>query len=91
MVRARNGFWWGPEGPRYTRVSGVLVGDNLMPWTYGAHALTLYENPWAKVPISGPITKLPRKVPIDGEMRGVEGLRPREILGLPVGYPGLAS
>jgi hypothetical protein len=33
MVRLRNGFWMPGRRPRGTRVSAVLTGTNVMPWT----------------------------------------------------------
>jgi hypothetical protein len=89
MQRASNGFWNGPKGPRYTRVAGVLIGFDVNPWTYGVRNLTLYQNPWAKMEVSGPISTLPRKVPLDGQMDSVAGCHAKDILQLPQGYPGL--
>lgn len=89
MQRARNGFWLGPKGPRYTRVAGVLIGYDVKPWTYGVRELVLYHNPWAASEVPGAICKLPRRVPINGTLSAVEGQHPKEILQLPNGYPGL--
>ena len=89
MQRARNGFWWGPKGPKNTDIPGVMIGANLNPWTYGAHTLICYQNPWTNRDMNGPIMTLSRRAPIGGQMDLVAGRHPKEILGLPSGYPGL--
>ena len=53
MVRLGNGAWRGPSGPRYTRVSAVLIVDTLKPWTVAVAPVRLYHNPWAAHPYHG--------------------------------------
>ncbi len=89
--RAPNGFWHGPQGQQFTRVSGVLIGIDIKPSTFGVRSLTLYENPWAKKPIAGPLKELTRKVAKDGKIVTLPGLNPQNILQLPSQYPGLST
>jgi len=87
MRRARNGFWWGPTGPRHTEVSAVAIGYDIRPFTCGVRDLVLYQNPWADVETVGQISTLTMKAPLEGEMRPVPGRHPRDILHLPDGFP----
>ena len=49
-VRNHDGSWSGPNGPTGTRVSGVFVTRNLMPWSIPRVEPWLVLNPWAKRP-----------------------------------------
>lgn len=89
MQRAPNGLWFGPKGPRYSRVAGVIIGSDVNPWTYGIRTLTLYQNPWTSTKVAGPIATLPRMVPVGDQMDFVAGKHPKDILQLPQDYPGL--
>lgn len=89
MERAPNGLWFGPKGIRYKRISGVLIGFDVKPWTFGVRDLTLYLNPWAYHPINGLICTLPVAKAYEGKMRWNEGSHPKDILKLPSCYPGI--
>ena len=89
MRRTPNGFWHGPNGARYARVGGVLVGFDIHPWTIAVRPLTLFHNPWPREEVVGPITQLSRKVPVGERMESIDGLHPRDVLGLPRSYPGI--
>ncbi len=41
MKRARDGVWFGPSGPRNTRVSAVLIVQHLTPWSIASRDMTL--------------------------------------------------
>lgn len=88
MVRKPNGFWSGPQGPQSTRVSAVMVVEDLKPWTVATSKLYLYVNPYAKLPCSGKILRLPRMEPKDGQMVYRRGITPRNLFGLPPNWPG---
>jgi hypothetical protein len=89
MSRASNGFWNGPKGIRYRRVSGVLIGFDVKPWAYGVRDLTYYMNPSATREVCGSLAALPRAMPEEGKMTWVDGTHPKEILELPDTYPGV--
>jgi len=91
MRRAANGLWYGPEGIRYKRISGVLIGFGISPWTFGVREMTLYKNPWANSKLGGAIFSLPFAVPSENKMRWHPGMHPKEILKLSLGYPGIES
>ena len=91
MHRAQDGAWYGPQGPRYTRISGVLLVENLGPWSLASAGARLYLNPWAKLDLCDPLTKLPSAIPSDLKMQFMKGRRPRVILGLGPHWPSATS
>jgi hypothetical protein len=50
-VRQRDGFLMPGHRPRGTRVSAVLVGKSLFPWTCARELPHLWLNPWAVHPL----------------------------------------
>lgn len=52
-----------------TRLSGVLVVENLNPWNIHNKIPVLYLNPWAKFPYEGKLLNLPHYCPERGEMK----------------------
>ena len=84
--RRRDGFWAGPQGPRHTRVSAVLL-CKVAPWSVADAFLCLYHNPWAQYPYSGELTRLPQAVP-GIKMNWLEGVRSGELLGLAPNWRG---
>lgn len=60
--RELNGVWWGPIGPRNTRVSAVLIFKQLFPWSIAQNTPVLWHNPWAKIPLNPEILTLPQKL-----------------------------
>ncbi len=87
MGFAPDGVWHGQGGPVNTRISAVLAAISLDPWNVAAKDLTLYQNPWAAVPIEGKITHLTKVVVVDKHFQRTEGTHPRELFGLPMGWP----
>ncbi|HAZ07154.1 MAG TPA: hypothetical protein DCZ01_01225 [Elusimicrobia bacterium] len=57
-IRQLNGLWRQHSGPRYTRVSAVLIVSRLRPWCMPQSRLTLYMNPWAEFPLSDEFSAL---------------------------------
>ncbi len=47
-ARESDGIFWGPNGPRNTRVSGVILIPSLDAWRIAYLKLIYMENPWAK-------------------------------------------
>lgn len=85
---ARDGAWLGIDGPINTRVSAVLVISHLVPWGTAVSDLTLYHNPWASYRYSGEMNRFPKMaVQPDGTLRWEAGIHPRELFGLPEGWP----
>ena len=57
-IRQMNGLWRQHDGPRYKRVSAVLIASRLRPWCMPQSQLTLYLNPWADHPLATEFTNL---------------------------------
>lgn len=87
MSRARDGIWIGPNGHSNTRVSAVLLANQLSYWTISKVNLRLYHNPWAQQPYHSILNHLPQSVPIEGQMKHVEGKSSGEILNLSSTWP----
>lgn len=87
MDRAPNGAWYGPEGIRYKRISGVIISPDITPWTYSARNICLYVNPWANHNVSGALFQLSHAQVNGSTMEWIEGTHPRELLGLHDGWP----
>lgn len=52
-----------------TRLSGVMILNNLQPWNYQVEKPVLYLNPWAKNPYYGKLLDLPHYFPENGIMK----------------------
>ena len=50
-IRHPNGFWRGPDGARNRRVSAILIGRNITPWTVTERAPVLWHHPFANRPL----------------------------------------
>lgn len=87
MIRKPDGAWYGPQGAQNTRVSAVLIGHSIMPWTVAVHTPTVYHNPWAQFPCLAELIQLPHSVPRGERMESIAGLKANEILGLPENWP----
>ncbi len=88
-TRQRNGFWMKGGRARGTRVSAVITGTHVLPWTVAKTWPRLWPNPWATHPLG---TGLPFPTGVADEQGAVtyhdrEGL-PAEIFGLPDDWPG---
>jgi hypothetical protein len=92
LTRDFKGLWQRGQTPIYKRVTGVLSGIHIAPWTVAQSPLTLWLNPWAEHPLAA-ADELPwRTVTGDldaNELRIREAtLSPHEIFGLPEDWPG---
>jgi hypothetical protein len=88
-VRQRNGFWMKGAQARGTRVSAVITGTSLMPWTVAKTWPRLWPNPWATRSLSASLP-LPTATADD---RGAVTYEDRDdfpagIFGLPDDWPG---
>lgn len=86
--RKRDGAWFGPTGPRNTRVSGVIVLKDLTQWTVH-QAPVLIHNPYATKPFPVDRWPLPQRVPDDQEARLADrpGVDVVDLLRLPQPWP----
>jgi hypothetical protein len=84
--RALDGLWTSPKGPRYTRVSCVLIAV-VDAWNLPNATVCLYHNPWARYPYDSPLTNLPQAKAEDNNMKWLDGKRLGELLHLPAAWP----
>ena len=52
LIRQQNGFWFRGGEPINTRVSAVLMGVGLQPWSITRATPELWGNPWAEHPLA---------------------------------------
>ncbi len=88
-AREPNGAWMGPQGPRNTLVSGVLVVANLCPWNMGVLTPELFHNPSALNPLETDKWQLPQCVPnlTAGRVHHRGGITAAELLQIPTPWP----
>jgi hypothetical protein len=88
-IRKRDGFWMPGMRPRGTRVSAVLVGKSLLPWTCTRELPRLWLNPWATHPLVRtdpfPATTADERPAFTSHDPSVKAF---EVLGLPEEWPG---
>lgn len=87
MTRQPDGVWTSASGPRYTRVSAVLVTKRLLPWNIPRVDARLYHNPWAQQRCTCELTRLPQAVPENNRMTLLEGTSLGALLGLSPEWP----
>jgi hypothetical protein len=85
--RARDGAWIGPDGPRYTRSSAVLLATHFSAWNVPRTGLRLYHNQWAQRPYAGALTRLTQFVPEGNHLRRIEGESLAVLLDLHAQWP----
>lgn len=86
--REENGAWRDRRGPRYTRVSGIWMFNNLSPWRAAHSEGTVYFHPCATQPLPELLRRVNHAcVGDDGNMQWFSGLSLREVLHLPEGWP----
>lgn len=90
IIRAPDGVWTNKSGPRYTRLSAILVTAPIHHWNIPKAPVCLYHNPWAKRPYQSQLTRLPQAIPQpDGHIKWQDGESIGGILGLPSGWPNV--
>jgi len=87
VSRLPDGAWTGLAGPRYTRVSAVLVATRLSAYGIPRANLRLYHNPWAQRLYKSVLTRLPQAMPRDNRMERIDGESTEAIFGLPASWP----
>lgn len=74
MRREPNGAFLGPEGPRYTRISGVWVFNDINPYNITTRRHSVYLNPFAEHQCPDSVLDLPyHRVNEDNEMKFHQG------------------
>jgi hypothetical protein len=77
-----------PSAPRLSpRVSAVIAGLHLMPWSFTRASVCLFHNPDAICPYTGPLTALPQTILDSGKPTMFKGRHPREWFGLDESWP----
>ncbi len=84
-VRLPNGVW---SGSKHTRVSAVLIADNLHPYRAAQASVAIWHNPWAARPATGLLPSLTHYLPMIGRIQRQDGPTLGDLLNLPVGWPG---
>lgn len=90
LRRRPDGRLFFKRSPINTRVSGVLLMQNVAPWNVASVRPILYLNPWAQYPYTGALRNLTRYEGDGQQMDLREGVHPRELFCLPAGWPGTA-
>jgi hypothetical protein len=93
LTRAPNGAFRGPKGPKNTRVSGIVVCNDL---TWASIAKTnpvLWHNPWAAHPLDSGLWPFPQWILNESKTRMVpqNGRDAGELFGLPKEWPILGQ
>jgi len=87
--RTPDGAWTSPNGPRYTRVSAVLMAIRLYPSSIPWSSICLYHNPWAARPYEGQINRLPRAAAAsEDRMAWHDGISLGQLFQLAADWPG---
>lgn len=84
--RAPNGAWQDMQGPRNTRVSGVLIASRLALWRLASAGVRLYHHPFAAHPYSGVLNKLPQAVVRESRVEPLDGLSLRQLFEIQAGW-----
>ena len=82
-----NGAWYGPKGPKNTRVSAVIF-TRVFPWNLPKATVTLYHNPWGQYEYVGPLTELPQVKLVDDKLETISGNSFGSIFSLSDDWPG---
>lgn len=86
--RKRNGAWFGPKGPRNTRVSGALFASLLSPWNIAKITPVLWHHPWANKPLSPEWLPFPQFLGGEGHfLKELKWKNGWELLGLDPNWP----
>ena len=67
-IRRRDGFWISGDGFRGTRISAVLLGDAVMPWTAAKAVPRLWLNPGAAHPLTTQLDLPTARLDVDGHL-----------------------
>lgn len=85
--RAPNGAWIGPNGPRYTRVTGAWLFGNLNPYNMVSRMNNLYVNPHSAMPIPKALMHLNHSIVSNERILWIDGRPLWDLLGLNPSWP----
>lgn len=87
FTRTPDGVWTGRKGPRYTRISAVLIVTQLSTYNIPRSSLRLYHNPWAQIPYRSVLTQLHQAIPINGIIHMERGINTYAVFDLDRTWP----
>jgi hypothetical protein len=88
LKRIPDGAWTSLKGPRYTRISAVLMVTRLNTYNIPRSILCLYHNPWAQKPCQSVLTALPQAIPLlNGEIKFEAGISANTIFNITTTWP----
>ncbi len=82
-IRKSDGIWHFENKANHTRVSGVLIGDKISPWTLENSNMELFCNPWAKYPLNSSLKEFTRLLFEKNKIIEKKGIHPKDILNIP--------
>lgn len=85
--RNRDGAWQGPQGPRNTRNSPVLVIKGAAPWNVASVSMRLYHNPHAQRPLGTSFDQLPHAVVENHVLQMIDGIDSAALFSLSPAWP----
>jgi hypothetical protein len=83
--RLPNGVW---SGQKHTRVSAVLIADDVHPYRAAQASVAIWHNPWAARPATGLLPLLTHYLPVNDQIQRQDGRTLGDLLNLPAGWPG---
>lgn len=93
LTRAPNGAFRGPKGPKNTRVSGIIVCNDLLWGNIAKINPVLWHNPWAAYPMDSRLWPFPQWILNESKTKIVPktGRDIGELFGLPKEWPILGQ
>lgn len=85
--RKPDGALVGAIGPQNTRVSAVLLCEQVFPWSVASASVCLYHHCFAALPYDGVLTQLPQMRPDGNQVRFLDGNSLAQVFGLPAEFP----
>lgn len=85
--RNSDGIWIGPNGPRKTGLSAVLVVRSVDPWNFASRGGCLIRNPWAASALPPIPLGIDELNPFDGEFHRTKGKTFGDLFALPKDWP----
>lgn len=76
------------DGPHGTRVSGILFGDAITPWTAAGRLPRLWLHPAAAHPLRTSFALPTARIVSERVVLSEDDLSGAEVFGLPPGWPG---
>jgi hypothetical protein len=86
LFQKGDGLWMGSSGPRYTRVSAVII-SRVEAWGIAHAPVCLYHNPWARIPYDSCLTNLPQARLQKNAITWFGGKSLADLLHLPPTWP----